>query len=202
VQPVTNTVLLLNGASAAITDATTRNVVETVGDVRISTVQSKFGGSSMAFDGSGDYLNIPASPDINLGSGNFTIEMWTYNTGSTGGGTLFCKTNSFELKLDSSRWVWQINASNNVFVTNGTLTANTWVHIALVRNGATTTLYLNGTSYASGSSADAATNTNPLQIGSGTGGAFTGYINDFRITRGVARYTTTFTPPTGPFLTY
>jgi hypothetical protein len=111
---------------------------------------------------------------------------------------LFLKSNSYELKTDSNRWVWQINANTNVFVTNGNLPLNTWAHLALVRNGSTTTLYLNGTSVASGTSTNPTDNTSPLQMGTS---GFIGYINDFRITNGLARYTSNFTPPTAAFPT-
>jgi hypothetical protein len=169
-----------------------------VGDAKISTLQSKWGGSSIFFDGS-DSLSIPPTNlQLNLGARNFTIEMWAYLTGSTGGFTLFQKTSSYELTVDSTRWVWQINASTNVFVTNGTMTQNTWTHVAIVRNGSTTTLYLNGSAYTSGTSSNPSDNTNPLRIGAGAQ-TFTGYINDFRITNGLARYTSNFTPPTAAF---
>jgi hypothetical protein len=198
-QPVPNTTLLLNGASSAITDATTKNVIETVGDVGISTAVSKFGGSSMFFDGSGDNLTIADNPTIELGSANFTIEGWFYWTANSGNWCLFNKSSSYELKSDSNRWVWQINANTNAFVTGWTPTLSTWYHIALVRNGATTSLYVDGSLYTSGSSTNASDNTSVLTIGSGAGGTFTGYIQDFRITQGVARYTATFTPPTSAF---
>jgi hypothetical protein len=196
---VPNTTLLLNGTGAAITDATTKNVIETVGDVGISTAVSKFGGSSMFFDGSGDNLTIADNPTIELGSANFTIEGWFYWTANSGNWCLFNKSNSYELKSDSNRWVWQINANTNAFVTGWTPTLSTWYHIALVRNGATTSLYIDGSLYTSGSSTNANDNTSVLTIGSGAGGTFTGYIQDFRITQRVARYTSTFTPSTSAF---
>jgi hypothetical protein len=200
VTAIANTVVLTDFTNAGIIDSTMINNLETVGDAKISTTQSKFGGSSIYLDGTGDSLNIFNNPNINLGSGNFTIEMWLYPTGDTQNFSLFAKAGSFELKCDTNRWVWQILPSNNIFVTNGNLgPANTWKHVALVRNGSTTTLYLNGTAYTQGTSADAVTNTNPLTIGSGAGGTFTGYINDFRFTKGLARYTANFTPPTTAF---
>ncbi|NBU73533.1 MAG: hypothetical protein EBS53_19175, partial [Bacteroidetes bacterium] len=77
---ITNTSLLLNFTNAGIYDATSRNVLETVGDAKISTTQSKWGGSSMAFDGTGDYLFSPNTPLVPFGTGDFTIEVWIYPT--------------------------------------------------------------------------------------------------------------------------
>ena len=200
---ISGTSLLTNFTNAGIIDNTMINNLETVGNAQISTAQSKFGGGSMYFDGTGDYLTMSNNPNINLDSGNFTIEMWLYPTGDTQNFSLFAKAGSFELKCDTNRWVWQILPSTNVFVTNGNLApANTWKHVALVRNGATTTVYIDGTAYTQGTSANAVTNTNPLTIGAGAGGTYTGYINDFRFTKGYARYTATFTPATSAFPTY
>ena len=199
---ISGTSLLTNFTNAGIIDNTMINNLETVGNAQISTAQSKFGGGSMYFDGTGDYLTMSNNPNINLDSGNFTIEMWLYPTGDTQNFSLFGKAGSFELKCDTNRWVW-FAGGTNVFVTNGNLApANTWKHIALVRNGTTTTLYIDGTAYTQGTSANAVTNTNPLTIGAGAGGTYTGYINDFRFTKGYARYTATFTPATSAFPTY
>jgi len=195
---VQNSVLLLNGTSASIYDSSGMNAFETVADAKLSTSVVKYGNTSMYFDGTGDYLSIPSSPNLNLGPGNFTIEMWAYKSNTTDTFSLFQKSSSYELKCDAGRWVWQINTGTNVFVTNGNLTQGTWSHVALVRNGATTTLYVNGSSAASGSSSNPTDNTSALLIGTGAV-AFNGYISDFRITKGVARYTANFTPPTAAF---
>ena len=195
---IANTSVLLNFTNDPIADATSKNAVETVGDTKTSTVQSKWGGSSIFFDGSDSLTIPPTNLQLNLGARNFTIEMWAYLSGNISAFTLFLKSNSYELKTDSNRWVWQINANTNVFVTNGNLPLNTWAHLALVRNGSTTTLYLNGTSVASGTSTNPTDNTSPLQMGTS---GFIGYINDFRITNGLARYTSNFTPPTAAFPT-
>jgi hypothetical protein len=50
------------------------------GNTQISTAQSKFGGSSAAVDGAGDYLSIASTSDFGFGTGDFTIEGWFYKT--------------------------------------------------------------------------------------------------------------------------
>jgi hypothetical protein len=73
--------LLLHGdganGSTTITDSSRlTNTVTAVGDAQISTAQSKFGGASIAFDGSGDYLTISSSSALSIGSGDYTVEFW------------------------------------------------------------------------------------------------------------------------------
>ena len=214
---ITNTALLLNFTNAGITDATAKNVLETVGNAQISTTQSKFGGSSMYFDGTGDYL-IPNAGGSNvlyaLGTGDFTIETWVYPTSFTGQSninTIFdfrpASTNGIYptlfLTLTNGYLTYFVNNSNAI-TTTSTPTLNTWSHVALVRSSGSTRLYLNGTQVGS-----TYTDTNNY-LGSasrpliGTSGFFvvsdffTGYMDDFRITR-FARYTANFTAPTSAF---
>jgi hypothetical protein len=207
---VTGTAILLNFTDAAITDATAKNVLETVGDARIFTAQSKWGGGSMYFDGSGDYLKYLGTNIAGLGSGNFTIEFWInapllndrfilglrtgmgnnphITTGGYGGST-----------IGALRW------SASAQITSGTtvITDNTWHHCAIVRSENTISLYVDGT--VRGSGTDTAVfegNGGPILVGvSDLNGSLplTGYISDLRITKGVARYTANFTPPSGSF---
>lgn len=204
VLPVANTTLLLNGTCAAIADATTKNDVETVGDAKISTAVSKFGGSSMYFDGSGDYLTAPTNPNYAFGTGDFTIEAWIYRTdtgvqrviidtrGGSNVGALFYITTNNKLNLFDSSSVW-ISSTN-------TIPVNQWVHVVAARSNAVTKLFINGNQEAS--AADSRIYVNAAgglligrQFGSTTND-FIGYLQDVRITKGVARYTTSFTPPT------
>jgi hypothetical protein len=83
--PVTNTVALLNFTNAGIYDATSKNNIQTVGDAKSNTAISKFG-SSMYFDGTGDYLTIKEDPIFRFGGGDFTIEGWIYPTSIGGSG--------------------------------------------------------------------------------------------------------------------
>lgn len=208
VLPVANTVLLLNGTSAAITDATTKTIVETVGDVKISTAVSKFGGSSMSFDGTGDVLIAPSNRVYAFGTGNFTIEAWIYRTdtgvqraivdtrgGNAVGALLYITVNN-KLNIFDSTSVW-ITSTN-------TVPANQWVHVVAARSNAVTKLFINGIEEAS--VADSRTYTNGAgglyigrQFGS-TSNDFLGYMQDVRVTTGTARYTANFTPPTSALL--
>jgi hypothetical protein len=207
---ITNTQLLLNFTNGGIIDATGKNDLETVGNAQISTTQSKFGGSSMYFDGTGDYAIVPASVLQNLGASDFTIEGWFYFTTTASAqnllGTFAASPNRgwffyFDTSLKMT-FSYSTTGSNTTDAGFGyTPSTNTWVHMALVRSGADLKFYANGTQQGSthniGTSVIYA-NTQPLYVGergSSTGGAFNGYIDDLRITR-YARYTTTFTAPT------
>jgi hypothetical protein len=211
---ITNTTLLLNFTNGGILDATSKNNLQTVGGAAISTAQSKFGGSSMAFDGSGDYLLSPFSQINRINTtGNFTIEFWAYfNTvgadqrligwdNNTTGLVIAIYTNTtgnLAYYLSSTGTSWNIATAVSI----GGIVVNTWYHIALVRNGSTFTPYINGVAgTATTSSATLASSTLPFSIGAvGNGQSpFNGYIDDFRITRGLARYTASFTPPTQAF---
>jgi hypothetical protein len=211
VQPVPNTVLLLNGTSAAITDATTKNVLETVGDVRVSTAVSKFGGSSMFFDGTSDRLIVPSSVNFDFPA-DFTIEMWINFTNATstwqavisrayglaGGWRLYKNDGNNQLR-------WYSQTTSVVLTTGSTLANNTWAHVAVVRNSGTVTIYIDGVNRGSASNSTSYTPGNyALEIGEGvvtSAYPFEGYIQDLRITRGVARYTANFIPPATAFQT-
>ncbi len=79
---IANTSLLLNFTNAGIFDQTAKNVIETVGDAKVSTAQFKYGTGSISFDGTGDYIKITKNATLlNFGSGDFTVETWVrFNT--------------------------------------------------------------------------------------------------------------------------
>jgi len=212
VTAVTNTQLLLNGTNAGIFDSTTFADLETVGNTQISTSVVKYGTGSIYFDGAGDWLivNSPnGANDYAFGSGDFTLEMWIYPTDIT-------SVMLYDSRPNSSAGVYPtlyINSSSSItYYTNGSdrisgasAVINTWQHIALVRASGTTKLYINGTQ--SGSTyTDANTYLNGASrpiIGVDGGNTslqnYAGYIDDLRITKGVARYTANFTPPAAAF---
>ena len=204
---VANTSALLNSTNGGITDATAKNVIETVGSAQISTAQSKFGGSSMLFDGSGDYLVSPASVNYEVGTGSYTIEFWIYwnvigniamlfgwNGGATG--------STFGYTYSDGRIGVGINGTNEIVSSSGQATTGSWIHMAFVKNGSTTTIYKNGVAIASSTTGVWSSNTGTatFSVGGGASASDTNcYIDDLRITKGLARYTANFTPPTAAF---
>jgi hypothetical protein len=193
--------LLCSMTNGAIFDNAMMNNLETVGNAQISTSVVKYGTGSLYFDGTGDYLTGYGLPNTSVGSGNFTIEGWL-NIISSGDWAIVNKVGEYGLYSDANRWVFKINdGPTNVFVINWTPTFNTWYYFACVRNGATTTMYINGVSIGSGTSINCAQTNGSIVVGyvASQGIYLNGYIDDLRITKGFARYTANFTPPTAAF---
>jgi hypothetical protein len=203
---ITNTSLLLNGTNAGIYDASTLNNLETLGDIKTSTAISKWGTSSVAFDGNGDYLSIPYSPMFSQ-TGPYTVEGWFYPTSTASavqalfarnaGGYFGIVWTGSTLKVDKHGVGIQINGTT-------TLALNTWHHWAMTFDGTTTRLFANGILQGSvtGTGGEAAAATTIGYYTATPTSSFYGYMSDFRFTRGVARYTANFTPPTEAFPLY
>ena len=216
---IANTQLLLNCTNANIVDAATVNNLETVGGAQTSTVQFKFGGSSIYLDGSGDYLTVPANRSLSFNTGDFTIECWVYQpivNGNNGilqispvnGGFQNGSANTIALALAGND-VYVYAAGNVYNTTNTPMPVSEWTHIALVRSSGVTRLYINGvlntTIGSSGSVTDTTNYTGTFAVIGGyfsTSFTLNGYIDDLRITNGVARYTANFTPPTAALPTF
>ena len=167
---------------------------------------------SVFFGGTGDYLSIDDSTDLELGSGDFTIEGWFYfgNNGSSGT-SFWAKWNSpnrsytfaYVKSTGTYTFGYSTDGSAEVLLTSAALSAdiNTWVHFAAVRNGSSLKVYRNGISIidASVGSATFYNATTDLYIGrlqSNTNYDYNGYVSNFRLIKGTALYTAAFTPPT------
>jgi hypothetical protein len=217
---ITGTSRLLNTTNAGIFDATASNVLETAGNAQISTVQKKYGTGSLYFDGAGDWLIAPNNVACSFGTADFTIEAWVwldstvapgrvdnlktcsiFTTGSSTAGTdafsfaIYGTTTTAGIGLEIFQEAPRIALS-----VAASVSTNTWVHIAWTRVGSTFYGFVNGTRYTLGTSTLAAGSSTTPTIGRSAYTAypnvFKGYIDDLRITKGVARYTANFTPPT------
>ena len=216
-----NVVLLLAGdgtnGSQTFVDSSYNNFTLTAnGQAQISTSQKKYGTGSMYFDGNGDYIYIPNNAAFNFGTGDFTIEWWMYCsiawTSMTNPGIAGQKAN------DSSTG-WQIyrNGANNTdkvniriggsgtssdYHSNATPITSTWEHWAVTRQSGTLRWFKNGSLTATYTvTTNVTDSSSSLNVGytATWGGYFNGYIDDLRITKGIARYTANFTPPSTGF---
>ena len=211
---IANTSLLLNSTNGGIIDAATDNVIETIGNAQISTVQSKFSGSSISFNGSGDYFIISsttADPLLAFGTGDFTIEFWIRFNTTAGVTILDYRPGSngayATIITDATNKIIYYSSSANRILGTTALATNSWHHIAVVRSSGSTKLYINGINegsafadtqnYLSGANRPVV-GTSGFPLGTGSLNA---YIQDLRITQNLARYTANFTPPTQAFPT-
>lgn len=207
VTAITNTQLLLNGTNGGIYDNAMMNDYETVGNAQVSTTIKKYGTGSMFFDGTGDWLVAQSNAIYAFNTGNFTVECWLYiNSLPTGVAGivdtgLTVNANRFSLVLYSSGKIY-IDNNTNLLISTSTLSTGQWYHIAAVRNGTgtnQTALYINGIQDKTATIATNFTDTNCRIGGTIDGFSLNGYIDDLRITKGYARYTANFTPPTAAF---
>ena len=201
-----NTTFLANFTNAGIYDATSKNDLETVGNAQISTTQSKFGGSSMYFDGTGDYLFAPSRAITSM-AGDFTVEMWIYrNSGNNFFFTVGDSVGSsgFELYIGNSGANLRLYSGNSVVIDNALTSVNfptsTWTHVAVVRFSGSVRMYVAGFQ-ASSTWSSTSTFSGNIHVGAefyngSVIGTCNGYMQDVRVTNGIARYTSNFTPPT------
>ena len=207
---VTNTKLLLNSTNSVFFDSTGKTNAKFFsgsGLVRSKTAVKKFGTSSAQWTGTGAYLRLNETLEPNLyefAKGDFTVEFQLRLTNTTSTQVFIDFRDSansniaLAVYISSSTFYFWAGSSE---IAIGTLSTNTWHHIAIVRSGSTITSYIDGT--AGGTE----TNTNRLlarqiTIGSNWNGQYylIGYMDELRITNGKARYTSNFTAPTEAFL--
>lgn len=192
-----------NASTAFVDSGPNALAVTAVGNAQVSTTQSKYGGASGYFDGNGDYLTTPNSTLTDFGTGDFTIEAWSYGLGTIAGKwgsqvawVLIANSTNITLGVGNS------GTYSASLVFSSTISGTTWNHIAVTRSGTTVRCFLNGTQIGSSitNSANLAA-TATLDIGvtkSNLSSYMNGYIDDLRLTK-YARYTSAFTPPTSAF---
>lgn len=201
-----NVSYLSNYTNAGIYDGKMANNLETVGNAQVATSPVKYGSGSMAFDGTGDWLFInSSSASVNtlaLGGGDFTVEMWLFPNLSYSGsyaGLLDSRTSAdgaglvyFGYTSTANQIGWKDNTTN---VVTGTVTQSTWNHVAVARANGILRMFINGIQVSSGANTTNYTVAFKYIGSSFDPLAFNGFMDDLRITKGVARYIANFTPP-------
>lgn len=177
----------------------------------VSTAQSKFGGSSLYLNGS-QYISTGVSDDFNFEAGDFTIDWWQYVLSDQSNTIISFQTaNGYELLLNArnsgphpvsvffassmGNTVWDVAS-----IKMGTIQVDTWIHYAVCRQGNTIYLFESGVLQNTVSVANKsfAPITN-VHIGRYDAPYYKGYIDEFRVSKGIARWTDNFTPPTEPY---
>ena len=200
-----------NGSTTIIDSSPSPKTATAVGNAQISTAQSKFGGSSLYTpQADADRVNF-----TNVGSslefpGDYTIECWHYVPTLVGfqANSVYIISNSavvifHALNVTSANFEIYLNTATPAITFAHGFTAATWHHIALCRSGSTVRVFTDGlqkgSSISSTTHGYASGSIGIARIGGGVANAGARYIDDLRITKGVARYTANFTPPTAPF---
>ena len=218
-----STTVLASGVIASVTDnfvnltgkqlgfeTITDRVGKTVfaqGDAKLSTAIKKFGTASLALNGSTDYVTVTSQPDFQFGTDNFTIEAWVnFTSYATNAIITDFRTSASQavptigVLTDGSPYLF-VNGSVVIQGSVGSVTTGSWHHIAVSRTGTSTRLFLNGTQVGTTWTDSTDYIQAPLYIGANytQTSLSNGYIDELRISKGVARYTANFTAPTSAF---
>lgn len=206
--------------STTFTDSSSNNFSTTVkGNAQIDTAQSKFGGASGLFDGTGDGLFYGSGTVPSFGSNEFTVEGWVrFNTIPATAFAAFygrwLDNNDKEVTMGyrgASNGLRLFTSSDGTNIDNSfdfawSPSTGTWYHFAFTRSGNNLRAFIDGTQVGS-TETMSGTYTDASSIpcvactrdGPNTKNEFDGWLDDLRVTIGVARYTANFTPPTAAF---
>lgn len=203
-------------ASTTFTDSNAGGSAHTwtaAGNAQIDTAQSKFGGASGLFDGTGDWISTPDHADFALGTGDWTIDGW-FRCNAAGGTARTIAVQGDDPAVANDTSFFLRRTGGNVIacrVSDGTSlvevagtaqytdAVNTgWHHVAVVRSGNTLKLFIDGVEAGAATfSGTVQDSTDALFVGSMAAGsnAWLGWIDEFRISVGIARWTADFSPP-------
>jgi len=191
----------------------TAHTMTACGNVQIDTAQSKFGGASGLFDGAGDYLSAPNSVDFDFSTGGWTIDFWIRRNGNQAdyaGIVAVCSTADTGWTItfgavaagtqNKVRVVSKASGAFQVDLTASDAIADaTWTHVAIVRYGNVLTIYYDGVS--KGTKDVTGYNYASSETGLVVGRYYTdsdalyfnGWLDELRVSKGVARWTSNFT---------
>jgi hypothetical protein len=176
--------------------------VTAYGNARISTTDPKYGSGSLLLDGSGDYLQTDASSILQFGTGDFTVECWVKVISGTSNNGLFTfGSPSSGLAVGIYEGQWFLDRGDGNSFRMGAATTGSWQHLAVTRSDGSLRFFIAGTQIGATISTSIDLTGNQLIIGYYYNSSFAinARVDEFRVEKGTAFYTSTFTPPTGPF---
>lgn len=198
--------------STVFTDSSSNAFVPSRGGAAvISTSQSVFGGSSLSLPGNKSFLSYADNAVFQMGTGDFTVETWYYISSITTTMMLVAPVNigspynvlSMELNPGSVGWRVMRAGFGAIVTANVASPLNTWTHVAATRSSGVVRFFMGGTQYGGSitNTTSMSMSLGGMQIGvqASNFSSFNGFIDEFRITKGVARYTAAFSVPTSPF---
>ena len=194
--------------SADIKGSGSNKTLTAVGNAGVAATASYYG-SALSFDGSGDYFEIANNDDFDFGSGDFTIEFWQNAnnfTANSGSGIWDNANNQRSWLIYNSTTGGRVRfyvsvdgtASVNINTTGPDIPTGEWVHFCMERNGSNLVGYVNGVCVGINTNLGTQslfTPVDPLWIGSWSSNDLNGYIQDFRVYKGVAKYKGGFDVP-------
>lgn len=192
-----------DGSTNFVDSSVSVHSVGTNGNIKLDTTIKKFGTASAECDNSGDYLTVQDSlSDFSFGTDDFTVDFWFYfNASASINGDFLsidsiADTSIYVRAGDGGTWYAYISGTqiNNIQSFN----KEEWIHFALVRSGTTGMIFLGGTLLNSAAMTGNVSADNILKIGQDTD-AFYGWIDEYRIVKGTAVWTSNFTPPTAAY---
>ena len=197
--------LHMNGTDGGTTFTDSSRFARTVtrSGATTSKTHRKFGDASMSVSVS-QSVSVASSTDFGLSGDDFTIEAWVRPTTLSGrhGIADFGSNNHFILEVSETNKFKAFlydGGGFNIITGTTTVATNTWYHVAVTRSGTTLKLWVNGVEEASDGSANGPPNSSyEVRVGVTSAAGFTGYIDEFRITR-QARYSAAFSVPVKPF---
>jgi hypothetical protein len=198
-----------DGTGTAFTESAAARPVSVFGNAFLDGSRFKFGNASAYFDGAGDWISVPDDPTLDFGTGDFTVDFWMYceNTG-----TIDATAVSKYASGGNHDWIFEMTATGQIrfrsyndagtviqAVNSPAVVTGGWHHIAGTRASGTFRLFVDGVMVASMSSTMDFNNAQPLVLGRYTDVSdysyFKGSIEELRLSKGVARWTSNFTPP-------
>jgi hypothetical protein len=191
-----------NGSTIFIDSSLNNFTITPYGAAQISTAQYKFGGASGYFDGIDSVL---VTNDISLSTQDFTLECWAYPISIEGTTSIFNQGNDDETGaftlFNYDGFIGFYADNYDRFLSSQAIQSNQWTHIAFTRQNSIYYLFINGILNVTYSEESFDHYDAPFKIGDGYGGIryFNGYIDEARVTKGIARYTSNFVPQNKEF---